>query len=84
MRLMIRNSLGLGRYSWRWELLVAYTIDELIAHLETHFTDGMSWESFGEWEVEHVVPRREFEYASADDPAFRECWALSNLKPEWR
>ena len=84
MRLMIRNSLGLGRYWWRWELLVGYSIGDLIAHLETHFTDGMSWENFGEWEVEHVVPRRKFEYTSADDPEFPECWALSNLRPGWR
>ena len=84
MRLMIRNSLGLER-NWRqWELLVGYTIDDLIAHLETHFIDGMSWENFGEWEVEHVVPREKFEYASAEDPSFRECWALRNLKPAWR
>ncbi len=84
MRLMIFHSLGRGRLGWHWELLVGYTIDDLIAHLETHFNNGMSWENFGEWEVEHVVPREKFEYASAEDPSFRDCWALSNLRPRWR
>ncbi len=84
MRFWVFHSLGRTGYSWRWELLVGYTIDDLIAHLETHFTDGMSWENLGEWEVEHVVPRKEFEYTSAEDSSFRECWALSNLRPGWR
>ena len=84
MRFWIYHSLGRGRYGWNWELLVGYTIDNLIAHIETHFTDGMSWENFGDWEVEHVVPREKFDYASAEDSGFRECWALENLRPEWR
>ena len=81
---MISRSLGRREGGWKWELLVGYTMDDLIAHLETQFTDDMSWENFGEWEVEHVVPREKFEYSSADDPSFRECWALSNLRPGWR
>ncbi len=81
---MILQNLGRSRGAWNWELLVGYTIDELIVHLETHFADGMSWDNFGDWEVEHVVPREKFKYTSADDPSFRECWGLGNLKPEWR
>ena len=84
MRFWVFHSLGRRGRGWHWERLVGYTIDDLIAHLETHFTKGMSWENFGEWEVEHVVPREKFDYASADDPSFRECWALSNLRPGWR
>jgi len=38
MRLMIFNSLGNRRSGWRWELLVGYTLDELMAHLESRFT----------------------------------------------
>ncbi len=84
MRFWVYHSLGRGKHGWQWESLVGYALDDLIAHLETHFTDGMSWDNFGDWEVEHVVSWKEFDYTSAEDPSFRECWALSNLKPAWR
>lgn len=25
-------------------------------HLEKQFTEGMSWDNFGEWEIDHIIP----------------------------
>ena len=25
-------------------------------HLETQFTDGMSWENQGDWHIDHIIP----------------------------
>ena len=66
----------------RWELLVDYTLKDLIEHLESQFDDKMNWENYGTyWHVDHIRPRSLFKYASPDDPEFKKCWALENLQP---
>lgn len=63
--------------------LLGYTIEELMAHLEKQFTEGMTWDNYGEWHVDHIRPMTSFKFESVDDPEFKECWALSNLQPLW-
>ena len=63
--------------------LLDFTKVELIAHLESLFTDGMSWENMGEWHIDHIRPIASFNYDSTDHPEFKECWALENLQPLW-
>ncbi len=55
------------------------------AHLESKFTDGMTWGKFfgGGIHIDHVIPRMNFTYSSPNDPQFKQCWALSNLRPIW-
>lgn len=60
---------------------VGYTRDELRAHIEQRFLPGMSWANYGEWHVDHVRPKNQFDPTNADD--VRDCWALSNLRPLW-
>ena len=72
---------GKGGRSWRG--LVGYSFDELASHLESQFEPGMSWENYGAWHVDHIIARRLFTYFVADDPQFRACWALPNLRPAW-
>lgn len=59
--------------------------DELRLHLESLFTDGMSWENYGKggWHIDHIKPISSFTFTSENDPEFKECWALSNLQPLW-
>jgi hypothetical protein len=67
----------------RWQDLVGYTADELRTHLESLFLPGMTWANHGEWHIDHKRPIASFTITSADDAAFRDCWALSNLQPLW-
>lgn len=62
---------------------LGYTIPELRAHLERQFQKGMSWANHGEWHIDHIRPVASFSFSSVDDPEFRECWAMSNLRPLW-
>jgi len=72
----------------RWETLVGYSLEQLIDHLERQFTRGMRWENHGRgdgcWHIDHIVPRAAFRYETADDPDFKACWALTNLRPLWQ
>lgn len=33
------------------------------------------------WNVDHIIPQSEFSYISMNDPEFRKCWSLDNLRP---
>jgi len=62
----------------RWESIVGYTLFDLMHHLESLFTDGISWNNYGEWHIDHIIPRCRF---SIDE--IKDCWKLSNLQPLW-
>ncbi len=66
--------------------MVGYTLGDLLRHIESHFKPGMNWDRLmkGEIELDHVIPKIKFSYANPEDIEFRRCWALENLKPEWR
>lgn len=66
-----------------WETLVGYTLKDLIKHLEKRFKIGMSWENYGKWHIDHIIPQAAFHYTSPDDVDFKRCWALKNLQPLW-
>ncbi|NIP29031.1 MAG: hypothetical protein GTN59_00160 [Candidatus Dadabacteria bacterium] len=63
--------------------LLPYTLEQLIEHLETQFQDGMSWDNYGDWHVDHIRPMNSFVINSPEDKNFQECWSLNNLQPLW-
>lgn len=65
------------------EDLIGYRFDVLKDHLEKQFLPGMSWENYGAWHIDHIVPLSSFEISSRDDPKLRLAWCLSNLRPIW-
>ena len=81
----IRRSIGANKNGHHWEDLVGYSMDQLKAHLESLFTIGMSWETWGKfgWHIDHIRPRSSFFFDSYEDKAFKQCWSLSNLQPLW-
>lgn len=72
------NSVRDGKYT----KAIGYSWSILRSHIETQFTPEMTWENWGSvWELDHIIPASFFKYESLDDPLFRECWALTNLRP---
>jgi hypothetical protein len=60
-----------------------YTIGELRQHIENQFKPGMTWDNYGDWHVDHIIPIMTFSYKTVNDPGFKQCWSLSNLQPLW-
>ena len=56
--------------------LLGVSRDEFVVYLESLFLDGMSWDNYGEWEIDHIKPIAKF-----DDPQDPKCWHYSNLQP---
>lgn len=69
----------------KWVNLVGYTAEDLKKHIESQFTDGMNWDVFmkSEIHIDHIIPKNNFKYQSADDIEFVKCWSLENLQPLW-
>lgn len=63
--------------------ILQYSPDELINHLENQFTDGMTWDNYGEWHVDHITPISLYDIKEIGDSEFMECWSLKNLQPMW-
>lgn len=62
---------------------INYTKEDLVTHIERQFTKGMTWENYGSWHLDHIIPNSSFNYTSMNDDEFKECWSLSNLRPMW-
>jgi len=63
--------------------VLQYTPKQLIDHLELQFTDGMTWENYGVWHVDHIKPISSFSIVEMGDNEFMKCWCLNNLQPMW-
>ena len=82
MRLHLRKNGG-SKNGWSWEKIIGYTIDDLINHLRKQFTNGMTLENFGEWEIDHIIPVSKLNFSKPTHLDFMKCYALSNLQPLW-
>jgi hypothetical protein len=73
---------NLSKSDCGWEKAVGYTLKELVAHLENQFDSNMNWDNYGAyWHIDHIKPKSLFVFESLQDEKFKECWALSNLRP---
>ena len=60
--------------------LLGYSAEELKLYIQSLFTEGMTWENYGEWEIDHIKPVSKWEKTSLPS----EVNALSNLQPLWK
>ena len=58
---------------------IGCTLEELIKHMESKFTSGMSWENQGEWHIDHIIP---LSSASTPEELYKLCH-YTNLQPLW-
>ena len=79
----IYDALKENKAGRHWEYLVGYTLHDLMKHLKKQFKPGMTWSNYGEWHVDHVVPRSAFNFTKYTHLDFKRCWALKNLQPLW-
>jgi len=83
MRSRIYHAIKSNKNGNSWESLVGYTLDLLQKHLEKLFTDGMTWDNYGKWHIDHIIPISVFNFSKPEHMDFKRCWALENLQPMW-
>lgn len=57
------------------------SIEELKKHLENQFQEGMSWDNYGEWHIDHIKPLANFDLTNESE--FKEACNYNNLQPLW-
>lgn len=75
---------------------VDWKYDDLVSHLESLFEPWMNWDNYGvyrldkwddndsstwTWQIDHIIPHSSFNYTTMDCQEFKDCWALTNLRP---
>lgn len=53
--------------------------DQAREHIESQFVDGMSWDNYGEWHVDHITPCAVFNMEDKEHQ--RQCFHYTNLQP---
>ena len=61
--------------------LVGCFIPDLMKYLEQQFTEGMSWDNYGKWHIDHIRPCASFNLLNEDEQ--KACFHYSNLQPLW-
>jgi hypothetical protein len=61
--------------------LIGCSANELRCHIEKQFAVGMTWENYGDWHLDHVMPCAS--YNLADKEQQKECFNYKNLQPLW-
>ena len=61
--------------------LLGCNINELRFYLEGKFIDGMSWDNYGEWHIDHIRPCASFDLTDPEQQ--KKCFHYTNLQPLW-
>ena len=78
MRVRLNEVLGQKKSSKTVDL-VGCDFEFLKKHLESQFQPGMSWDNYGKWEVDHIIP-----LASAiNEEDLKKLCRYENLQPLW-
>lgn len=63
--------------------LLGCSISHFKKHLESQFTEGMTFENHGPkgWHIDHIIPVSSFNLSDPDQQ--KKCFHFSNLQPLW-
>ena len=56
------------------------SIEEFKEHIELQFQEGMNWENYGEWHIDHIIPLK-YENPTLEETIERLHWI--NTQPLW-
>jgi hypothetical protein len=61
--------------------LLGCSVDFLKKHLESKFTKDMTWNNYGKWHIDHIIPCARFDLSKASEQ--KKCFNWENLQPLW-
>lgn len=81
VRSRVRKAIAAKGYTKRSTVMSMVGCDwgTLKRHIESRFTDGMSWDNRGQWHIDHIVPLAS---ANTEEELIKLCH-YTNLQPLW-
>lgn len=79
LRSRLNKALRCNVKSASTETLIGICAEECRKHIESQFTEGMSWHS--DMHVDHIVPCASFDLSDPQEQ--RKCFHWTNLRPMW-
>ena len=79
VRVTVRHSLKNNKELSSKEYL-GCNIEELKIHIENQFLEGMTWDNYGEWHIDHIIPLK---YQNPTLEETIERLHFSNTQPLW-
>jgi hypothetical protein len=70
-----------NRASFKTLDLLGCSLEDFRFYMESKFSEGMSWDNYGEWHIDHIKPCVSFDLT--DDTQVKLCFHYSNLQPLW-
>jgi len=61
--------------------LLGCSLDDFLEHTEKQFKPGMTWENYGKWHIDHIIPCAQFDLSRPYHQ--RICFHYTNLQPLW-
>jgi hypothetical protein len=61
--------------------LLGCSIFEFKTYIALKFTEGMSWENYGKWHIDHIIPCCAFDLTDPQEQL--KCFHHTNLQPLW-
>jgi hypothetical protein len=61
--------------------LLGCSIEKCRQHLENLFTESMSWNNYGKWHIDHIIPCSSFDLTEPEQQ--KKCFHYTNLQPLW-
>ncbi len=81
IRNRIRSAIKNNSKSNTTNKLIGCTIIELKIYIQNLFTEGMSWDNYGLWQIDHIMPCASFDMSIIEQQQI--CFHYSNLQPLW-
>ena len=63
------------------EELTGCSFEQLKIHIEKQFKDGMTWNNYGKWHIDHIKPCVSFDLTKQEEQ--EKCFHYTNLQPLW-
>ena len=60
--------------------ILGCTVDEFRLHIETQFTEGMTWDNYGLWQLDHIIPQS---FAITEEDVLK-LNHYTNFQPLWK
>ena len=86
---ILRTSLARGLKRGKSAALeyLGLPLSEFIAYIESRFQSGMSWDNYGKWHLDHIIPLSKFNLDRKEEIVkacnwsnFQPLWAIENFK----